>query len=194
MPHDLCVCFLHLLCAVFMHPRTAAMAYDRNLVCSGHSDAARCNKDTKNRCMYWNKSCVGADAYEVGLDHGWGLSCCGAVRYYTMLWRCCTVPCAVPCHAPGTLMLKVVLCWITPPATSCHEGWTVAWPAQRNRTAKGSTAAGLWGDGQYSCRSKVCIQVVMVFPAPIWLAAWANHSTLAGLERCTLTARPLLPC
>lgn len=45
--------------------RTAVMAYDRNLVCNGHPDAGRCNKDRQNRCMYWNKSCVGMDAFEV---------------------------------------------------------------------------------------------------------------------------------
>jgi hypothetical protein len=45
------------------------MAYDRNLVCSGHPDTASCNRDRQNRCMYWNKSCVGMDAYEVRQQH-----------------------------------------------------------------------------------------------------------------------------
>ncbi|KAF8061962.1 leishmanolysin-like peptidase [Scenedesmus sp. PABB004] len=45
--------------------RAVALAYDRNLVCSGHPSEARCNADAANRCMYWSKSCVGADAFEL---------------------------------------------------------------------------------------------------------------------------------
>jgi hypothetical protein len=52
------------------------MAYDRNLVCSGHPDAASCNRDRQNRCMYWNKSCVGMDAYEVRQQQPATAACC----------------------------------------------------------------------------------------------------------------------
>lgn len=55
--------------------RSVTAAYDRNLVCSGHPDEATCLKDRGNRCFWWNKSCVGGDAYEVGLtcEASWGV-------------------------------------------------------------------------------------------------------------------------
>lgn len=52
----------------FVHCRAAAQAYDRNLVCTGHANEQDCNRDTANRCMYWSKSCVGADAFEVSTE------------------------------------------------------------------------------------------------------------------------------
>lgn len=45
--------------------RAATTAYDRNLVCNGHPDPTTCQQDRSNRCFFWNKSCVGMDAYEV---------------------------------------------------------------------------------------------------------------------------------
>jgi hypothetical protein len=52
-------------CVCLCPPRAAAVAYDRNLVCNGRPDEALCVNATAQRCFWWNKSCVGLDAYEV---------------------------------------------------------------------------------------------------------------------------------
>lgn len=62
---------LHPCCCCCSICRAATAAYDRNLVCNGHPDAETCVKDKSNRCFFWNKSCVGLDAYEVCVANSW---------------------------------------------------------------------------------------------------------------------------
>lgn len=56
---------LYLSC-ISLQRRVVAVSVDRNLVCAAYATQTSCNSDRANRCMWWNRSCVGKDAFEVG--------------------------------------------------------------------------------------------------------------------------------
>lgn len=149
--------------------RSATSAYDRNLVCNGQPDKEGCLRDRANRCFWWNKSCVGMDAFELvnWLGAGHALNGDAALLDFTcpgttaMQYKVCR---SATDAGPDGICNSLPGCQFVPLMKECvPKEFDAQALAQLQATTKAYNAVepGLWGACEGACYTRqayACVQ------------------------------------